>query len=126
MEPAELIRAMLHGPGHFRYIGQPLIALLLGFRDGRMDFRAGRPPYFVALGVRPGSRLWILRDTIRGIGVPFIVGIVINSLLQSCILNRVHLGIAAVSSLLLIAFPYTIARGATNRIMSRHRKGPAV
>jgi hypothetical protein len=37
--------ARLSGPGAFRFVLQPLVAVLLGIRDGRADAKAGRPPY---------------------------------------------------------------------------------
>ena len=39
----------LTGPGSFRFIFQPIVAILLGMRDGLLDARAGRPPYLYSL-----------------------------------------------------------------------------
>ena len=41
----EDIPKRLAGPGRFRFILQPLIATILGIRNGLADARAGRPPY---------------------------------------------------------------------------------
>ncbi len=37
--------ARFTGPGRFRFILQPAVAILLGLRGGLADARAGRPPY---------------------------------------------------------------------------------
>ena len=39
----------LTGPGRFRFVLQPVVAILLGIRDGLLDARAGRPPYLYNL-----------------------------------------------------------------------------
>lgn len=41
----DTLDAMLHGPGRARFILQPLIAIILGVKDGRFDVVAGRPAY---------------------------------------------------------------------------------
>ncbi len=58
--------ARLSGPGRFRFILQPLVAILLGARDGRKDVRAGNPPIsleiipwrFAARGTSAGSPIF--------------------------------------------------------------------
>ena len=42
---ADDIVARLHGPGRLRFILQPLVAIVLGTRDGVKDARIGRPPF---------------------------------------------------------------------------------
>ncbi len=37
--------ARLTGPGRFRFVLQPTMAILLGLRGGLADAQAGRPPY---------------------------------------------------------------------------------
>jgi hypothetical protein len=39
----------LTGPGRFRFVLQPLTAIVLGIRNGLADARAGRPPYLEGL-----------------------------------------------------------------------------
>src|SRR5215475_2902039 len=41
----EDIPKRLAGPGRFRFVLQPTIAIILGLRSGLADARAGRPPY---------------------------------------------------------------------------------
>src|SRR5437763_8998348 len=37
------------GPGRFRFVPQPLVAIFLGWRGGMGDARAGRPTYLYGL-----------------------------------------------------------------------------
>src|SRR5215510_16070968 len=51
----------LTGPGRFRFVLQPAVAILLGIRDGLLDARAGRPPYLYSLlfhQSQRGEQLW--------------------------------------------------------------------
>src|SRR5882724_7350362 len=41
----EFLEELPTGPGRFRFVLQPVMAILLGWRDGRADARAGRPAY---------------------------------------------------------------------------------
>src|SRR5215831_15649753 len=41
----EDIPKRLTGPGRFRFLVQPVTAMILGIRNGLADARAGRPPY---------------------------------------------------------------------------------
>jgi hypothetical protein len=37
------------GPGRFRFILQPMVAIVLGIRGGLADAKAGNPPYLFGL-----------------------------------------------------------------------------
>jgi hypothetical protein len=50
------------GPGRFRFILQPIIAILLGVRGGLTDARAGNPPYLFGLLFAAGRRAELLRS----------------------------------------------------------------
>jgi hypothetical protein len=121
----ERLTAMLGGPGRFRFIIQPLVALLLGIRDGRRDAKDGRPAYLISVFfVREGRRK-ALEDGIRAFGKPFVIAVVMDSVVQFYLFHNVRLGSALVVGTLLIALPYSIARGVTNRIVrwSGRRRG---
>ena len=47
----EDIPKRLTGPGRFRFILQPVVAILLGIGAGRADRRTGRPPYLQQSGI---------------------------------------------------------------------------
>src|SRR5262247_4921296 len=45
----EDIPKRLVGPGRFRFLLQPTLAIILGIRSGLADWRAGRPPYLYGI-----------------------------------------------------------------------------
>jgi hypothetical protein len=58
----EDIPKRLAGPGRFRFILQPLTAIILGVLNGLADARAGRPPYLYGMLFHRGLR----RDFVDG------------------------------------------------------------
>lgn len=104
------------GPGRFRFILQPVLAILIGCRGGLADTRAGRPAYLYGLlfsGVHRGeyarSGLAAIRDLVA-------MGIVLDAVSQLLIYRQVHPGAALVVGPVLICLPYSVARALTNRV----------
>ena len=106
----------LTGPGRLRFLFQPLVATLLGVRAGRGDARAGRPPYFFALIAHPQHRRQMLAETARSLANIVLIGILLDAVSQWLILGMAHPGAALVVGPVLIASPYALARGLSNRI----------
>jgi hypothetical protein len=50
------------GPGRFRFILQPVIAIFLGIRGGLADAKTGNPPYLFGLVFDAGRRREFLRS----------------------------------------------------------------
>lgn len=111
----------LHGPGKFRFFIQPLIAILLGLRDGKMDFSTGGPPYFIHLFLEPHNSTMLMRNGAAHIIKPFLLAWLMDTLFQIMILGRWNPFQAVVVGLLLVAFPYIISRGLYNRLLRRIR-----
>lgn len=105
-----------NGPGGFRLIIQPVVAIALGIRDGLMDAKAGKPAYLIGIIFYPECRRELISVTVQNILKPFIIGVVIDLILQYFIFQRVRLIPAIIVGLVLIGFPYALARGITNRI----------
>jgi hypothetical protein len=105
----------LTGPGRLRFILQPLVAILLGARDGRADARDGKTPYMWALVARRGERRELLRSAARSIANVVLAAILADSVSQWLIFRVVSPGAALVIGPLLISAPYAIARSLTNR-----------
>jgi len=111
---------LLGGPAHFRYILQPVIAVALGVRDGRLDAKAGTPPYFLKLITSSrGQRREILRQGFNSITSPFLFAIALDMLVQFMILREVHLLAALLTGVILIALPYLVTRGLANKATTR-------
>ncbi len=105
----------LSGPGRLRFVLQPVVAILLGFRSGVGDARAGRPPYLVGLLFHSGYRREYLRTALATLHDIVALSIVLDVVSQLLIFRQVHPGAALVVGPLLIGLPYAAARGAGNR-----------
>lgn len=115
---------MLRGPGHLRFVIQPLIAILLAVRDGRLDVALGRPPYVVSLFTRSrAGRRARLGEGLRSIVVPLCLAIAASLLFQYLVMQRVRLWAGLGYAALFVALPYALARGAANRLVSARGRG---
>jgi hypothetical protein len=111
------------GPGRFRFILQPLIAMLLGLRGGLSDTQAGRPPYLYGLLFAGDSRKELLRSGMAAIRNLVAMGIVLDAVAQLLIYQQVHPGAALVVGPILICVPYSVARALTNRVAQLVQRG---
>ncbi len=117
--------ARLTGPGRFRFILQPTVAIVLGIRGGRVDARAGRPPYLYGLLFHAGHRREYLRTGLAAIRDILAIGIILDAVAQLLIFRQVHPGAALVVGPVLIATPYALARALSNRWARRQAGGTA-
>ena len=108
----------LTGPMHFRLILQPLVAIALGIRDGLKDARAGRPPFVTDLIVRPEGRKRQLKQSLQAISKPLIIAIILDAVAQYLMFGTIYPGAAVFVGVVVMAVPYSLARGLTNRIVS--------
>ena len=106
----------LTGPGRFRFVLQPIVAILLGWRGGLSDARAGRPPYLYGLLLGGENRKELLRSGLAAIRDLLAIGIVLDAVAQLLIYGQVHPGAALVVGPVLIGIPYAVARALTNRV----------
>lgn len=113
------------GPGRLRFILQPLIAILLGWRGGLRDVQEGRPPYLYALVLGGANRQELLRSGMLAVRNLVAAGIVLDSVAQWLIYRQVHPGAALLIGPVLICLPYAVSRALTNRVVrhEQHRSG---
>jgi len=110
------------GAGHLRFIVQPLVAILLGIRDGREDARLGRPPYIWGLVRQRESRRERLKAGLEAASKPLVLAVVFDLILQFAALRTVHIVWALVVGTFLVAIPYMLARAASNRVVTWWRR----
>ena len=110
------IPARLTGPGRLRFILQPTVAIILGIRWGLADARAGRPPCLMGLLFHPLHRREYVRTGLSTVRDLVAFGIILDVVAQFLIFQQVHPGAALVVGPVLIATPYGLARGLTNRV----------
>ena len=118
----ETLEAMLGGPGRMRFVLQPLVAIILGIRDGRSDAAAGRPPYVVAVLFADEGRREEVVSALRALTTPLLVAVVLDAVLQYVIFSSIRLWQALAVGTTLIALPYVLARGITNRYVQRRSR----
>jgi hypothetical protein len=112
----EDIPKRLAGPGRFRFILQPLIATILGIRNGLGDARAGRPPYLWGILFHRHLRGELVKTSFQAVANLLLMGILLDSLFQWVILGACYPGAALVVGPVLIMGPYTVGRALSNRL----------
>jgi NhaP-type Na+/H+ or K+/H+ antiporter len=111
---------------NFRFILQPLIAIfVLGMKDGRMDAKAGMPPFIFDLILRPEHRRRDLKSAFHRLLVPVIVGAILDGIAQYLIFKHIRPGAALLVGAFVMGIPYSLSRGITNRIVSARMKRAA-
>jgi hypothetical protein len=106
---------MVGGPGAFRFILQPTVAIVLGVLHGLRDHRGGKRPYIVGLvGARQG-RWRLLGEALREIGVPLAVAVAASYAFQYIIRSRINLAYGLLFAAAFVALPYAVTRGLANR-----------
>ena len=121
----DYILELIAGPGTFRFVVQPVLAILLGVRDGRNDAKSGIPPFLYTLLFGSGERAATLKTGLGAIALPLIIAVALDSILQVYIFGVWRLQWALIVGLCLVGIPYVLTRGITNRITSARREESA-
>jgi hypothetical protein len=111
----EYLRQMWEGPGHFRFLLQPALAIALAIRDGVRDAKQGKPPFLVWLiahRVSWAERLWLL---IRHLALPLCLAVGMSFAFQIDIQGRFRPVPALGFAIFLVLLPYILVRAASNR-----------
>jgi hypothetical protein len=111
------LAARVHGPFSFRFLLQPLMAVLYAARDGIGDARQQRAPYFWTIFTRPDERWELLREGKKAVARVMALGVLIDVVYQLLIFHRVYPLELIVIVLALAFVPYVILRGPINRIV---------
>ena len=106
----------LAGPGRFRFVLQPVLAIILGIRGGLTDARLNRPPYLSGVLFSRTHRRELIHTALATIVNLLLMGILMDSLFQWVILGASYPGAALLVGPVLIVTPYVLARAASNRI----------
>ena len=116
VEFLEDIPKRIAGPGRFRFIFQPAVAVILGILSGRADMRAGRPPYLSGVLFHRKHRSEFVRTSFESVANLVLMGILLDSIFQWVILGASYPGAALVVGPVLIVTPYSISRALCNRL----------
>lgn len=112
------------GPGRLRFIVQPLVAMVLGWRSGLNDAQTGQPAYLYGLIFGSENRGELLRSGLAAVRDLIAMGIVLDAVAQLLIYGQIHPGAALVIGPVLICLPYAISRALTNRVVVLMRQHP--
>jgi len=104
-----------------RFVFQPLVAVLLGIRDGAMDAKAGEPPFIIDLIVDRDNRRAKLAGVLKSLSKTIVIATVFDMIAQHLIFDQVRVIPAIIVGVFLLSVPYSLARGITNRIVSARR-----
>ena len=119
---SENLAGRLGGPLSFRFLLQPLMAVIFAIRDGRKDAHTGQPPYFWAFFTEPAHWRDLIRSGWKSVGKIFMLAIILDAVYQFQVLHFFYPGEALVVAFLLAVIPYLLLRGVANRLTSRKGK----
>src|SRR5256885_656716 len=116
MRVVENMSDRVTGPMKFRFMLQPLMAMLFATIAGLKDAKAGRAPYLWNLVTGQEDRLGLLRDGWKSVGKVFLLALVLDVVFQVMVQGKVYPGETVVVALALAIVPYIIVRGIVTRI----------
>lgn len=112
----------LDGPLHFRFILQPLMAVIFAMIDGMKDAKLGKPAYFWAVILNPGHRKELIKDGWKHVGKIFILAVILDLVYQLIVHHWIYPGEILIVALMLAIVPYVLLRGPINRLFRLWRK----
>ena len=107
------------GPMKFRFVLQPVMAIIFATIAGLKDARLGKTPYFWGLVSDPLNRRDMLKDGWKSVGKVFVLAIILDVVFQIKVLGTVYPGETLIVAFLLAIVPYLLLRGLVTRVASR-------
>ena len=104
------------GPMTFRFILQPLMALIAALHDGLKDARTGRSPYFWTILTDEAERSERLWEGLIATARILLLGLVMDGIYQATVLKTFYPGEMVIIAILLAFIPYLLLRGPIARI----------
>ena len=114
--------ARLDGPLHFRFIVQPLMAIIFAVIDGVKDARAGKPAYFWALLTTRDYRKELVKEGWKSVGRVFILAIILDAIYQLKVHSSIYAGELLIVAFTLAIVPYLVVRGPVDRLVQLRRR----
>jgi hypothetical protein len=114
----------------FRFILQPLMAIIFAVIDGVRDAKAGKPAYLWGLFRNPENRKERLKSGWKSVGKIFILAVILDIVYGLIEHEQFYPGETLFVAVCLAIVPYLLLRGPVNLltrfIMSRSKKDPNV
>jgi hypothetical protein len=115
----------VNGPFSFRFVFQPLMAVLCAARDGIVDAREGRPPYFWRFFSTSDRPKELLREAWKAVARVITLGVVMDVMYQLMVFHWIHPFELVVIVMTLAFAPYLLLRGPITRIVRLFIRGRA-
>jgi len=109
--------ARLDGPLHFRFYGQPAMAVFLAIRDGIRDSCESKPPYLWSI-LTDKCRGKLVYSGLKSIGKVMIFAAALDLIYQLSEFRAAHMVGLMYAALILAVIPYLLTRGPTNLLRS--------
>ena len=103
----------------FRFVLQPIVALLVALRDGVHDARTGRDPFLWTVITNPAQRRGRVEEALIATSRIILLGLVMDIIYQWIEFDSFHPAEAVIIALLLAFLPYVLLRGLVTRIARR-------
>jgi hypothetical protein len=104
------------GTFQFRFILQPLMAVILGVRAGMKDSKIHPSTYFQRLRTEPTERAALIRGGLKDIGRLFLMAVVLDCIYQVIEIRWIYPVQAVIVGIVLAIIPYLLVRGPANRL----------
>src|SRR3954466_7125973 len=91
-------------PMSFRFILQPVMALIAALRDGVKDARTGRSPYLWMIMSESGKRDGRLREGLNATARILLLGLAMDVIYQIMVIKRFYPAEAVIISVILVFF----------------------
>jgi hypothetical protein len=111
------------GPMAFRFILQPLMAVIAASYDGLKDARGGRRPYLWTIARHSRKRVGRLREALTATARIILLGLAMDLIYQILVFGTFYPNEAVIIALLLAFIPYLVIRGPVARIARWWRDG---
>lgn len=105
------------GPMAFRFILQPLMAIIAAVLHGRADARAGRAPYFWTMMSKPQERIGRLREGLNATARIILLGVIMDVIYQIIVLKTFYPVESVIVAVVLGFVPYLVFRGVVTRVL---------
>jgi hypothetical protein len=112
----------LDGPLHFRFILQPLMAVIFAILSGIKDAKTGKEAFLWKF-IRNREYRWeMIKDGWKHVGKLFILAIILDLVYQWKVSARFYPVETLTVAFLLAIIPYLLLRGPINRIVRKFKK----
>ena len=108
-----------NGTFQFRFVLQPLIAVIIAIRAGTKDARTHTSPFLWGLCTQRAERRLLVRSMLKDVGRLFIMAVALDCIYQIIDVHWIYPLQALIVGFFLAIVPYAAVRGPVARIVRR-------